>query len=69
MKGAKLPNAVTGFRLILIPLFAYVLINNLLVESVIVFIIMCTTDILDGYLSRKLGVDSNWGAYFDVITD
>jgi len=33
------------------------------------FLFSVSTDFLDGYLARKLGASSRFGAYFDVTTD
>jgi CDP-diacylglycerol---glycerol-3-phosphate 3-phosphatidyltransferase len=66
------PNALTLFRIFLIPIFAAVYyfpppLGNVLAVSI--FIIAAFTDWLDGYLARVLNQTSALGAFLDPVAD
>jgi len=63
------PSVITGIRVILAPIFFLTIINNLLIYSLIIFLLALVTDFLDGYISRKWDVCSSKGAYFDITAD
>lgn len=68
----KIPNYLTLMRVFLIPVFivAYYLpwsFSNILATSI--FAIACITDLIDGYLARKLNVCSKFGAFLDPVAD
>jgi CDP-diacylglycerol---glycerol-3-phosphate 3-phosphatidyltransferase len=70
----NLPNALTGFRLVLVPVFIYSLTrfessttNQWIAGSFYFFAAM--TDVLDGYLARKHNQITNWGKIADPIAD
>ena len=63
------PSVITGIRVILAPIFFLTIINNLLIYSLIIFLLALVTDFLDGYISRKWDVFSSKGAYFDITAD
>lgn len=66
-----LPNLLTGFRITLIPVFVVVF---LIPEwgppaSAVLFAIAGVTDWADGYLARRLGQVSAFGAFLDPVAD
>ena len=66
------PNQLTLLRIVLIPIFVLVFYlpvswSNILACAV--FIIAAITDILDGYLARKLDQTSSLGAFLDPVAD
>lgn len=63
------PTGITAFRIGLSILFLYLLLNNIKVGAILVFSFAIITDALDGYSARKLGVSSDYGAYFDITAD
>ncbi len=70
----NLPNFLTGFRLLLVPVFVYYL--TIFNESTfnqwiagIFYFIAAMTDVLDGYLARKNNQITNWGKIADPIAD
>jgi len=68
----NIPNLITLFRLILIPIFVAVYYipgywGNIL--AAIIFLLAGITDWLDGYLARKLNQMSKFGAFFDPVAD
>ncbi|MDQ6620979.1 MAG: CDP-diacylglycerol--glycerol-3-phosphate 3-phosphatidyltransferase [Pseudomonadota bacterium] len=73
----NLPIALTWLRIVLIPVFVgvYYLPPTLLSPSaknwtaMIVFALAAITDWLDGYLARRLGETSAFGAFLDPVAD
>ena len=68
----NLPNILTLFRIGLIPVFMLVFYlpfdgNNL--AACIIFVIAAITDLLDGFLARKLQQTSKLGAFLDPVAD
>lgn len=73
----NVPNALTWMRIVMIPLFVGVyyfpptwltLPKQNLVATVI-FTVAALTDLLDGYLARKLNQVSAFGAFLDPVAD
>ena len=67
-----IPNQLTLLRIILIPVFVLVFYypfkwNNLF--ACLIFTLAALTDILDGYLARKLNQTSSLGAFLDPVAD
>jgi cardiolipin synthase len=65
----NIANALTALRVVLIPLFAYLLISGKEPEALIVFIACGVSDSLDGVLARWLSQRTLVGAYLDPIAD
>ncbi|CAK1221428.1 CDP-diacylglycerol--glycerol-3-phosphate 3-phosphatidyltransferase [Fructobacillus evanidus] len=79
----NLPNKLTVFRIILIPVFMLLLIfskgstvvNTDLdltlswVLAAIVFAVACMTDFLDGQIARRKHLVTNFGKFFDPLAD
>ena len=66
------PNILTMLRIVLIPLFviAYYWPRSWGRElATVLFILAALTDWLDGYLARKLGQHSHFGAFLDPVAD
>lgn len=68
----NLPNIFSLSRVVLVPLFIY-LLNKRTAESfmlaLIVFILASFTDFLDGWSARKLNKESEFGKFIDPIAD
>jgi phosphatidylglycerophosphate synthase len=63
------PAAISSLRVAVLPLF-YILFVNTNTAACLGLLAFCAaTDFLDGYLARKLGVATRFGAYFDASTD
>ncbi len=68
----NLPNKITVFRLILIPIFAVLFLTNFSAHylyAAIIFIAASLTDFLDGYLARKLNLVTDVGKFLDPLAD
>ena len=68
----NLPNVLTLIRLALIPVFIILFywptdLSNL--YAAIVFVIAALTDLLDGYLARRLKLTTKFGAFLDPVAD
>lgn len=66
----NLPNKLTLFRIILIPIFMVLLLNfNMYALSGIIFIIASLTDLADGKIARKYNIVTNFGKFADPLAD
>ncbi len=65
----SLPNILSILRILLVPFILYLIIQN---SFFIAFILCCfasISDMLDGFLARKLNYETKLGFYLDVIAD
>ena len=68
----NIPNCVTFFRLLLIPVFVilfYVQFDNAKMWAAGVFALAAATDWLDGFLARTLKQNTPFGAFLDPVAD
>ena len=68
----NIPNALTVFRLGLIPVFVLVFLLPFrwsAMASAVIFVLAAVTDWLDGYLARKLNQSTSFGAFLDPVAD
>lgn len=65
----NLPNLITVFRLLLIPVFVIFLLEDKANLALITFGIAGVSDALDGFLARVLDQRTLFGAYVDPIAD
>ncbi|MCW4028976.1 MAG: CDP-alcohol phosphatidyltransferase family protein [Candidatus Bathyarchaeota archaeon] len=68
-KNALIPSGISSLRLAALPIFFY--FNSIGSPSMclLVFALAAGTDLLDGFIARKLKVASKKGAYFDAVVD
>ena len=64
-----IPNVLTMLRLILIPVFVVLFFSGLRKAALAVFVAASLTDMLDGYLARKLNQITDFGKLFDPLAD
>lgn len=64
-----IPSLVSFSRLLFIPFIAAAVYNNQFTLGLILFAVAAFTDILDGWLARKLKVVSSFGALLDPLCD
>ena len=71
----NLPNKITLFRVLLVPVFVIIM---LLPEGVmsyrniiacVIFCVACISDFFDGYLARKWQLVTNFGKFMDPLAD
>lgn len=65
----NIPNILTIFRILLVPVFVIFVIQNNLFMALVIFILAGITDGLDGFLARVLDQRTVIGAYLDPIAD
>ncbi|MBA3528198.1 MAG: CDP-diacylglycerol--glycerol-3-phosphate 3-phosphatidyltransferase [Propionibacteriaceae bacterium] len=70
----NLPNALTAFRIVLVPVFAWMQLAHPTepgwrVLTAAVFLIAILTDTLDGYLARRHNIITRFGKLADPIAD
>jgi phosphatidylglycerophosphate synthase len=68
-KKALIPAGISSLRLAALPLFLYFFSTGSAVLCLVIFGLSQVTDLIDGYLARKLKVASKAGAYFDAVVD
>lgn len=64
-----IPNVLTMIRLILVPVFAAVYVSGHPKWALAVYCTASLTDLLDGYLARKLNQITDFGKLFDPLAD
>ncbi len=69
----NLPNKLTIFRVILIPVFVVFMLVDITSAdkwiSLAIFIVASLTDMLDGMIARKYGLVTNFGKFMDPLAD
>ena len=65
----NIPNAITLLRLIALPHLVYSFNHLTISITFSIFLASILTDVIDGYVSRKLRATSKLGGYLDVIVD
>ncbi len=63
------PNVLTIIRMILIPVFVVLFFRGHKMAALCVFCAASLTDMLDGYLARKLNQITDFGKLFDPLAD
>ena len=65
-----IPNILTTARLVLVPIFAYlVLAKDNFPLAAVTFVLSGITDIVDGYIARHYNMISNFGKVYDPLVD
>ncbi len=64
-----IPNILTIFRFILIPIIFYFVLKNNYILAVIFLILSGATDVLDGYIARKYNFVTTFGTLVDPLAD
>ena len=64
-----IPNVLTIIRIILIPVFVVLFFKGHKMAALAVFCAASLTDMLDGYLARKLNQITDFGKLFDPLAD
>ena len=62
-------NKITLLRIILIPVWLILAYRGLAIPALIVYIIACLSDMLDGYIARHYDQITNFGKFMDPLAD
>ena len=68
----RLPNILTISRVILVPIFLWMIFQNTMMTrwlAFLIFIVAALTDYYDGWAARKFHMTSNFGKIFDPVAD
>lgn len=68
----KVPNILSGFRMILAPVFLILFIQDQIfwrALSLVIFVVAAATDFIDGYIARRFNVESDFGVFLDPLAD
>ncbi len=68
----NIPNTLTLLRILLVPVLVvvfYVPFHNHLLVAAVIFGLAAVTDWFDGYLARRLGQMTAFGAFLDPVAD
>lgn len=65
----NIPNILTTFRIVLVPILAYMMHLGEYVPAAIIFVAAVFTDFLDGFLARKFNQVTNFGKVMDPVAD
>lgn len=69
----NLPNKITIFRVCLIPLFLIALLVPAIPYgkyiALVIFVVACLSDAVDGHLARKHNLITNFGKFMDPLAD
>jgi cardiolipin synthase (CMP-forming) len=65
----NIPNLITIMRILLVPVTVWLLISESFGLAFLVFILAGISDGVDGFLARRLNMQSELGAYLDPLAD
>jgi CDP-diacylglycerol--glycerol-3-phosphate 3-phosphatidyltransferase len=65
----NIANLLTISRVVAIPFFMLSFILRKKTAGVLIYVISCLTDFLDGYIARKFNMMSSFGAFLDPVAD
>lgn len=68
----NLPNSITLIRIGMTPVLVVMLLSPgraMSLVSAIIFVLVCATDWLDGYIARKKGIITSLGKFLDPLAD
>ena len=65
----QIPSVITSLRLIVLPHLVYSFNNQITLAAYALFLFSISTDLVDGYVARKMNLKSKTGAYLDISID
>jgi cardiolipin synthase len=68
-KNFNVPNTLTFLRIIAIPFLFWLILTSKNAYAIVLFVLILTTDFLDGYLARRLKQKTRLGSILDPIAD
>lgn len=69
MTRKQIPNLLTTLRLLGCPLNLYLVAQKQFAPALALYLILATTDMLDGYLARRMQATSRLGSFLDQFAD
>lgn len=72
LKKENIPNYISVFRMLLIPVFIYLFFNNKngsLIPAGLIFLLAGFSDVVDGFLARRNNWITNLGKVLDPLAD
>ncbi|GAA0966425.1 CDP-alcohol phosphatidyltransferase family protein [Frigoribacterium faeni] len=63
------PNAITLLRLVLLPVFIVLIVDEHYWSSMVVIAVVFLTDFVDGFVARRTGAISELGKWLDPVAD
>lgn len=72
LKRINIPNAITIIRIVLVPIFIILILSHdytYRMTGFIIFIIASLSDLIDGYIARKLNQQTELGKFLDPLAD
>lgn len=69
MQTRHIPNLITGLRILLVPPFLWLLLQERYEMALLLFVIAGISDALDGFLAKHYGWTSELGGILDPIAD
>lgn len=69
MNLSALPNIVTVIRILLVPFFAFLLVYHFYHLALYVYVIAGISDALDGFLARRMNLQTELGRFLDPLAD
>jgi cardiolipin synthase len=65
----NLPNLLTAFRIVLVPVFLVMVIQKKVLGSFTIFLLAGLTDVLDGFIARTWHLKTKFGTLLDPAAD
>ena len=65
----NVPNVLSFLRIALVPVFLWLLLEELFLAAIVVLAVAGLTDFLDGFLARKLNQTTKLGKMLDPVAD
>jgi cardiolipin synthase len=65
----NIPNLLSFLRIALVPVFLWLLLQELFLAAIVVLAVAGLTDFLDGFLARKLNQTTKLGKMLDPVAD
>lgn len=65
----NIPNILTVIRMMMVPVVGFLIGYEQLIPAVIIYILACVTDVVDGRVARKYGYITDFGKLMDPVAD
>jgi cardiolipin synthase len=65
----NLPNIITTGRILLVPIVVWAIMSGQMQIAFWLFVVAAVSDAVDGFLAKRLGAVSEFGAYLDPLAD